>query len=407
MRTDLPDLVMIISVPSWKNENWPARLGDDHLGAQLKESLPELTRLQLTGHLNKPMNEAHKWLRVTQSSLISISHASCIIQASYSKVLRAIQSSPGPISSVRTFILHNPRNLLERSQIFGISSAHQSPADGSPHLHNIRNQVKSSQITEDIHSSPVSSWKVTWITRGTRWKAHKSLRAIQSSLISISCILHQPSKLTKFLELPGVYPAPSQVCAHVFYYTTQGTCWNAHKYLGYPVLTSLQLTGHLHNTRNRLEAHKWLRAVHTATAIPSIYSFSGNSAASAPISTFMSLWAIYIFSGSVHIFPPAEKADPSWEYIIRSQIHHTWMWKLGLRPQNSFSGNICLKFSAFCLCCAELSNFYLTCILHNPSKLAKYLELSRAHPASSQVCVHVFYTIQGICWKAHTSYRAI
>ncbi len=33
----------------------------------------------------------------------------------------------------------------------------------------------------------------------------------------------------------------------------------------------------------------------------------------------MFLWAIYIFPGSVYIFPPAEQADPSWEYIIRSQ----------------------------------------------------------------------------------------
>jgi hypothetical protein len=56
---------------------------------------------------------------------------------------------------------------------------------------------------------------------------------------------------------------------------------------------------------------------YTATVIPFIYSFSGNNATSAPISTFMCLWAIYIFPGSAYIFPPAEQADPSWEYIIR------------------------------------------------------------------------------------------
>jgi hypothetical protein len=31
----------------------------------------------------------------------------------------------------------------------------------------------------------------------------------------------------------------------------------------------------------------------------------------------------------------------------------TWIWKLGLRPRYSFSGNICFKFSAFCLCSAR------------------------------------------------------
>ncbi len=35
----------------------------------------------------------------------------------------------------------------------------------------------------------------------------------------------------------------------------------------------------------------------------------------------MCLWAIYIFPGSVQIYPPAEKADPLWAYIIRSQTH--------------------------------------------------------------------------------------
>jgi hypothetical protein len=90
---------------------------------------------------------------------------------------------------------------------------------------------------------------------------------------------------------------------------------------------------------------------YTATAIPFIYSFSGNCAASAPVSTFMCLWAIYIFSGSVHIFPPAEKKGRPIVGIYNS-LTDTWMWKLGLRPRYSFSGNICFKFSAFCLCSA-------------------------------------------------------
>jgi hypothetical protein len=45
---------------------------------------------------------------------------------------------------------------------------------------------------------------------------------------------------------------------------------------------------------------------HTAREIPFMYYFSGISAASAPISTFMCLRVIYIVPGSVYIFPPAE-----------------------------------------------------------------------------------------------------
>ncbi len=33
-----------------------------------------------------------------------------------------------------------------------------------------------------------------------------------------------------------------------------------------------------------------------------------------------------MFPGSVQIFPPAGKADPSWEYIIRSQTHECGNW---------------------------------------------------------------------------------
>ncbi len=60
----------------------------------------------------------------------------------------------------------------------------------------------------------------------------------------------------------------------------------------------------------------------------------------------MCLWAIYIVPGSVYIFPPIVG--------IYNSLTGTWMWKLGLRPSYSFSGNICFKFSAFCLCSAPL-----------------------------------------------------
>ncbi len=88
-------------------------------------------------------------------------------------------------------------------------------------------------------------------------------------------------------------------------------------------------------------------------AIPFIYSFSGNSAASAPISTFMCLWAIYLFPGSVHIFPPAEKEDPSWEYIIRSQTHECGNWDWG--PNIPFLGKFVSSFRHFVFAVRQLT----------------------------------------------------
>jgi hypothetical protein len=80
-----------------------------------------------------------------------------------------------------------------------------------------------------------------------------------------------------------------------------------------------------------------------------MYSFSRNSEASAPISTFMCPWAIYIVPGSAYLHISSSRIGRPIEEIYKS-LTDAWMWKLELRPRYSFSGNICFKISVFCLC---------------------------------------------------------
>ncbi len=88
------------------------------------------------------------------------------------------------------------------------------------------------------------------------------------------------------------------------------------------------------------------------------------------ISTFMCLWAIYIFPGLVHIFSCSRIGRPNVRICI--PLTDTWMWKLGLRPHNFFSGYICFEYSLLCLCSVVGSNVeqslgystYIPCLSH-------------------------------------------
>jgi hypothetical protein len=73
-----------------------------------------------------------------------------------------------------------------------------------------------------------------------------------------------------------------------------------------------------------------------------------------PISTFMCLSAIYIFLRSVHIFSFCRIGRPMGGiYSIDCSE------KLGLRPCNFFSGNICFDF-LYCVFAVCMASFHIT-----------------------------------------------
>ncbi len=108
-------------------------------------------------------------------------------------------------------------------------------------------------------------------------------------------------------------------------------------------------------------ACSWVSA-YTVTAIPFIYSFSGNCAANFHI--HVSVSDLYIPRIGPHI-SSSRTGRPI--VGVYNSLTDTWKWKLGLRPRYSFSGNICHKFSAFCLC---------SVVGITTKKLACYLRLS-------------------------------
>ncbi len=114
----------------------------------------------------------------------------------------------------------------------------------------------------------------------------------------------------------------------------------------------------------------------TAKKIPFMYSQKRKSGLSPSFHIHtVCLWAIYIFSGSVHLFSCSRIGRPI--VGIYKSLKDAWMWKLGLRPHNSFSGNACFEFSVLCLCSVQTSKIKQIMALHasHPAKLCKTLTM--------------------------------
>ncbi len=99
----------------------------------------------------------------------------------------------------------------------------------------------------------------------------------------------------------------------------------------------------------------------------------------------MCLWAIYIPRNGPHI---SFSRNCSSIVGIYNSLTDTWMWKLGLRPRYSFSGNICFQFSAFFLCSGETTSPCKPLIeTHNILSTTSKLERLFFSVLSSDVCL--------------------
>jgi hypothetical protein len=82
--------------------------------------------------------------------------------------------------------------------------------------------------------------------------------------------------------------------------------------------------------------HLCLLAIHCKDSIPKIrntYFQKRNCSATVPVSTFMCLWAIYIFPRSICLFCCRKICGPI--LGIYNSLTDTRMWKLRLRPRNT------------------------------------------------------------------------
>jgi hypothetical protein len=96
---------------------------------------------------------------------------------------------------------------------------------------------------------------------------------------------------------------------------------------------------------------------------------------------------------------------------IYKSLTVTWMWKVGLWPHNSFSGNICFEFSVLCLCSVRrykvLGSIYVLVITSLPCCCSVVLLCGLPRKENIFCLGNIYWLLWYHCWHSFPEIRFI